>query len=138
MLSTICLSLKPVTRLPRILRGAARPEIQGTAPPDGFNDSVGRVPHGVTAHIILLNYPVQMQGWTIAPAVAMGNATVLNPSEDACLSIVCVAELVVKAGFPAGAFDPVTGYCHEACAAPMAHPTSTPPRSPVRPKLAST
>jgi aldehyde dehydrogenase (NAD+) len=104
--------------------GTAADKIHGETIPylDGFNVSVVRVPHGVTAHIIPWNYPAQMLGRTIAPALAMGNAAVLKPSEDACLSSIRIAELVVKAGFPAGAFNLVTGYGHEAGAALTAHP----------------
>jgi aldehyde dehydrogenase (NAD+) len=104
--------------------GTAADKIHGQTIPylDGFNVSVVHVPHGVTAHIIPWNYPAQMLGRTIAPALAMGNAAVLKPSEDACLSSIRLAELVVEAGFPAGAFNLVTGYGYEAGAALTAHP----------------
>ena len=42
-------------------------------------------PKGVTAHIIPWNYPGQMFGRTVAPALAVGNACVVKPAEDACL-----------------------------------------------------
>jgi aldehyde dehydrogenase (NAD+) len=80
------------------------------------------VPHGVTAHIIPWNYPAQMFGRTLAPALAMGNAAVLKPSEDACLSGLRLAELAMEAGLPPGALNVVTGYGHEAGAALTAHP----------------
>jgi len=81
-----------------------------------------RVPHGVTAHIIPWNYPAQMFGRTLGPAIAMGNACVLKPSEDACLSPLKLAALFVEAGLPPGALNVVTGYGHEAGAALTAHP----------------
>ena len=104
--------------------GTSADKIHGETVPylNGFNVSVVRVPYGVTAHIIPWNYPAQMLGRTIAPALAMGNATVLKPSEDACLSSIRIAELIVEAGFPAGAFNLVTGYGYEAGAALTAHP----------------
>lgn len=104
--------------------GTAADKIHGQTIPylDGFNVSVVRVPHGVTAHIIPWNYPAQMLGRTIAPALAMGNAAVLKPSEDACLSSIRLVELVAQAGFPAGALNLVTGYGYEAGAALTAHP----------------
>ncbi len=104
--------------------GTAADKIHGQTVPylDGYNVSVVRVPHGVTAHIIPWNYPAQMLGRTIAPALAMGNAAVLKPSEDACLSSIRIAELFEEAGFPAGSFNLVTGYGHEAGAALTAHP----------------
>lgn len=104
--------------------GAAADKVHGETIPylDGYNVSVVRVPHGVTAHIIPWNYPAQMFGRTLAPALAMGNAAVLKPSEDACLSSIRLGELVMEAGLPDGALNIVTGYGHEAGAALAAHP----------------
>lgn len=104
--------------------GGAADKVHGQTIPylNGYNVSVVRVPHGVTAHIIPWNYPAQMFGRTLAPALAMGNATVLKPSEDACLSSLKLGELAVEAGFPPGALNIVTGYGHEAGAALTAHP----------------
>ncbi|RJG02913.1 aldehyde dehydrogenase family protein [Noviherbaspirillum sedimenti] len=103
--------------------GAAADKVHGMTVPfmEGFNVRVERVPHGVTAHIIPWNYPAQMFGRTLAPALAMGNATVLKPSEDACLSGLEIAKLALEAGFPPGAINIVTGYGHEAGAALTAH-----------------
>lgn len=104
--------------------GAAADKVHGQTIPylSGYNVSVVRVPHGVTAHIIPWNYPAQMFGRTLAPALAMGNAAVLKPSEDACLSVIRLGELAQEAGLPAGALNIVTGYGHEAGAALTAHP----------------
>jgi len=89
---------------------------------NGYSVTLLREPLGVTGHIIPWNYPAQMMGRTIAPALAMGNATVLKPAEDACVSTLRVAELATEAGLPAGALNVVTGYGHEAGAALAAHP----------------
>ena len=89
---------------------------------DGYAVSVLREPLGVTGHIIPWNYPAQMLGRTLAPALAMGNATVLKPAEDACLSTLKIAQLAIEAGFPEGAMNVVTGYGHEAGAALAGHP----------------
>jgi aldehyde dehydrogenase (NAD+) len=104
--------------------GAAADKVHGQTIPylNGYNVSVVRVPHGVTAHIIPWNYPAQMFGRTLAPALAMGNAAVLKPSEDACLSVIRLGELAMEAGLPPGALNIVTGYGHEAGAALTAHP----------------
>lgn len=67
----------------------------------GYNVEVQREPHGVTGHIIPWNYPAQMFGRSVAPALAMGNATVLKPAEDACLTALRIGELAVEAGLPA-------------------------------------
>lgn len=104
--------------------GAAADKVHGQTIPylSGYNVSVVRVPHGVTAHIIPWNYPAQMFGRTLAPALAMGNAAVLKPSEDACLSVIKLGELALQAGLPPGVLNIVTGYGHEAGAALTAHP----------------
>lgn len=104
--------------------GSAADKIHGEQIPylNGYNVQVVRVPHGVTAHIIPWNYPAQMFGRTLAPALAMGNACVLKPSEDACLSGIKLAELLMEAGLPPGALNVVTGYGYEAGAALTAHP----------------
>ncbi len=71
-------------------------------------------PHGVTGHIIPWNYPMQIFGRSVGGALAAGNACVVKPAEDACLSLLRIAELAAECGFPAGALNIVTGYGHEA------------------------
>jgi aldehyde dehydrogenase (NAD+) len=104
--------------------GGAADKVHGQIVPflEGYTVSVLREPHGVTGHIIPWNYPAQILGRTLAPALAMGNATVLKPAEDACLSTLEVARLAAAAGLPEGAFNIVTGYGHEAGAALAGHP----------------
>jgi len=104
--------------------GGAADKVHGETIPylDGYNVSVVRVPLGVTGHIIPWNYPAQMMGRTLAPALAMGNAAVVKPSEDACQSAIRLAELAMEAGLPPGALNLVTGYGAEAGAALTAHP----------------
>jgi aldehyde dehydrogenase (NAD+) len=71
-------------------------------------------PHGVTGHIIPWNYPMQIFGRSVGGALAAGNACVVKPAEDACLSLLRIAELAAEVGFPDGALNIVTGYGHEA------------------------
>jgi len=80
-----------------------------------------REPHGVTGHIIPWNYPLQIFGRSVGAALATGNACVVKPAEDACLSLLRVAELAAEAGLPDGALNIVTGLGHEAGAALAAH-----------------
>jgi aldehyde dehydrogenase (NAD+) len=89
---------------------------------NGHQVTLLREPLGVTAHIIPWNYPAQMLGRTVAPALAMGNAAVLKPAEDTSLSALRFAELALEAGLPAGALNVVTGLGEEAGAALSAHP----------------
>ncbi len=88
----------------------------------GYTVLTIREPHGVTGHIVPWNYPLQIFGRSVGAALAAGNACVVKPAEDACLSILRVAALAREAGLPAGALNIVTGYGHEAGAALAAHP----------------
>jgi len=81
-----------------------------------------REPHGVTGHIVPWNYPLQIFGRSVAASLAAGNACVVKPAEDACLSLLRVAEIAAEVGLPAGALNIVTGLGIEAGAALAAHP----------------
>jgi aldehyde dehydrogenase (NAD+) len=81
-----------------------------------------RVPHGVTGHITPWNYPAQLLARTVAPALAMGNASVLKPAEETSLTSVWIAALATESGLPDGVFNVVPGRGHEAGAALTAHP----------------
>jgi len=89
---------------------------------DGYTVLTLREPHGVTGHIIPWNYPMQILGRTVAAALAAGNACVVKPAEDACLSVLRVAQLAAEAGLPPGAFNVVTGLGAEAGQALAEHP----------------
>ena len=89
---------------------------------DGYTVLTWREPHGVTGHVIPWNYPMQIFGRSVGGALAAGNVCVVKPSEDACLSLLRVAELAAEAGFPAGAINIVTGYGHEVGDALARHP----------------
>lgn len=104
--------------------GGAADKVHGQVIPylNGYNVSVVREPLGVTAHITPWNYPAQMFGRTVAPALAMGNAVVLKPAEEACAICLEFGQLAIDAGFPSGALNIVTGLGEEAGAALTAHP----------------
>ncbi|MFN3823941.1 MAG: aldehyde dehydrogenase family protein [Pseudorhodobacter sp.] len=104
--------------------GGAADKVHGEQIPflNGYYVTAEREALGVTGHIIPWNYPAQMIGRTLAPALAMGNATVLKPAEDACLTPLLIAELAVEAGFPPGAINVVPGLGAEAGAALADHP----------------
>jgi aldehyde dehydrogenase (NAD+) len=80
---------------------------------NGYSVMTWREPHGVTGHIIPWNYPMQIFGRSVGGGLAAGNVCVVKPSEDACLSLIRVAQLAAGVGFPAGAINIVTGYGHE-------------------------
>ena len=88
----------------------------------GYTVYTLRQPHGVTGHILPWNYPMQMVGRSIGAALATGNATVLKPAEEACLTALAFAAICDEAGLPKGAFNVVTGLGEEVGAALSAHP----------------
>ncbi|MEO8907099.1 MAG: aldehyde dehydrogenase family protein, partial [Microbacteriaceae bacterium] len=104
--------------------GGAADKVHGQQIPylNDFHVVVLREPHGVTAHILPWNYPAQMFGRSVVPALAMGNAAVLKPSEDACLTPLAFCGIAKEAGLPDGALNVVTGLGEEAGAALTAHP----------------
>lgn len=104
--------------------GSAADKVHGEVIPfvNGHTVNLVREPLGVTAHIIPWNYPAQMFGRSVGPALAMGNAAVVKPAEDTSLSTLRIAELAVAAGLPPGALNIVTGLGEEAGAALTAHP----------------
>jgi len=89
---------------------------------DGYTVLTLREPYGVTGHIIPWNYPAQILGRSVGAALAMGNACVVKPAEDASLSTLMVGQLALDVGFPPGAFNIVPGYGEEAGAALAGHP----------------
>jgi len=103
--------------------GGAADKLHGdTIPyPREFTVLTWREPHGVSGHIIPWNYPLQIFGRSVGAALAAGNACVVKPAEDACLSLLRVAELAAGIGLPAGALNVVTGLGREAGAALAAH-----------------
>jgi aldehyde dehydrogenase (NAD+) len=115
-----------VTALARYLEyyGSAADKLHGETIPflNGYTVAIVRDPHGVTGHIIPWNYPAQIFGRSIAASLACGNACVVKPAEDACLSVIRFAELARDVGFPAGALNIVAGLGGEAGAALSAHP----------------
>jgi aldehyde dehydrogenase (NAD+) len=103
--------------------GGAADKVHGQTIPyqSGYTVLTLREPHGVTGHIIPWNYPMQILGRSVGAALAMGNACVLKPGEDASLSALEVGRLALEAGLPAGVLNIVTGYGEEAGAALAGH-----------------
>ena len=79
-------------------------------------------PLGVVGQIIPWNFPLLMQAWKLAPALATGNTVVLKTAEQTPLSALRVGELIIKAGFPPGVVNILSGYGPTAGAA-IAHHT---------------
>lgn len=104
--------------------GGAADKLHGETIPylDGYTVYTLREPHGVTGHIVPWNYPMQIIGRSVGAALATGNACVLKPAEDACLTALAFADLARAAGLPDGALNVVPGLGGEAGAALTAHP----------------
>lgn len=87
-----------------------------------FHVYTRREPLGVCGSVIAWNYPLQLFGRAVAPAVVTGNAVVLKPADETPRSAVRLAELALEAGFPPGIINVVPGIGAEAGAALAAHP----------------
>ncbi|RFU28415.1 hypothetical protein B7463_g7914, partial [Scytalidium lignicola] len=68
------------------------------------------------------NFPLAMAAWKLGPALACGNTIVMKPAEQTPLSILFLATLIVKAGFPPGVVNILNGYGRTAGAALASHP----------------
>jgi aldehyde dehydrogenase (NAD+) len=98
-------------------------KIQGkTIPIDGNYFCYTRLePVGVVGQIIPWNFPMLMQAWKLAPALATGNTVVMKPAEQTPLSALRIAELIVEAGYPPGVVNMLPGYGPTAGAAIARH-----------------
>ncbi len=83
---------------------------------------IAKEPIGVCALITPWNWPMNQLVIKAAPALAAGCTMVAKPSEFSPLSAIRFAELVNEAGFPAGVYNHITGYGHDAGAALSRHP----------------
>lgn len=104
--------------------GGAADKVMGETIPylDGYTVYTLREPHGVTGHIVPWNYPMQIIGRSVGAALTMGNACVLKPAEEACLTALAFGQIAQEAGLPAGALNIVPGLGGEAGAALSANP----------------
>lgn len=104
--------------------GALADKLEGSSIPlgDGYVDYTVPVPHGVSAHIIPWNYPAEMVGRGVAPALAAGNAVVIKAPELDPLGCHVIVEAAEAAGLPPGAVNLVTGDGPVAGAALVGHP----------------
>lgn len=66
-------------------------------------------PVGVTAHIIPWNYPLSTTARSIAPALAAGCTVVVKPAEQTPMTALLLADILHRAGLPAGVCSVVTG-----------------------------
>jgi aldehyde dehydrogenase (NAD+) len=98
-------------------------KVQGkTIPIDGdFFCYTRHEPIGVVGQIIPWNYPMLMQSWKLAPALATGNTVVMKPAEQTPLSALRIGELLLEAGYPDGVVNILPGFGPTAGAALARH-----------------
>ncbi|OZI34196.1 aldehyde dehydrogenase [Bordetella genomosp. 10] len=77
--------------------------------PTGQLNYTLREPLGVILQIMPWNSPLYLAGWNAAPALAMGNAVLLKPSELTPLTALALAKLALDAGLPPGTLNVVNG-----------------------------
>ena len=70
---------------------------------------VSREPVGVIGVITPWNFPIAIPAWKIAPALCYGNCVVFKPAELVPSSAWALADILHRAGVPAGVFNLVTG-----------------------------
>lgn len=81
-----------------------------------------RKPVGVVGLVTPWNLPLYLLTWKLAPALAMGNSVVAKPSELTPTTASMLADLMERAGLPAGVFNVVHGSGAEAGQALCSHP----------------
>jgi aminomuconate-semialdehyde/2-hydroxymuconate-6-semialdehyde dehydrogenase len=67
-------------------------------------------PAGVVSAIAPWNFPLMLETWKVAPALAWGNTVVLKPAEDTPVSAAVLGRLAIEAGFPPGVLNVVQGF----------------------------
>ena len=75
----------------------------------GVEVEITREPVGVVGIIAPWNFPLAIPAWKIAPALAYGNTVVFKPAEIVPGCAWALAEILSRAGLPAGVFNLVIG-----------------------------
>ena len=75
----------------------------------GIAVEISREPVGVVGAITPWNFPLAIPAWKIAPALAYGNCVVFKPAELVPGCAWALADILARAGVPAGVFNLVMG-----------------------------
>ncbi|MBM7643150.1 NADP-dependent glyceraldehyde-3-phosphate dehydrogenase [Streptococcus loxodontisalivarius] len=112
-------SVSEITRTASIIRYAAEEglRMEGEVLEGGSFEAaskkkiavVRREPLGLVLAISPFNYPVNLAGSKIAPALISGNVVALKPPTQGSISGLLLAEAFAEAGVPAGVFSTITG-----------------------------
>ena len=104
------IDLPMVSNVYRYYAGYADKVFGKTIPMNGPFFTYTRLePKGVAAQIIPWNFPLAMQAWKIAPALAAGCTMILKPAEQTPLTALRVGELLIEAGMPPGVVNILPG-----------------------------
>ncbi|MFF3483843.1 succinic semialdehyde dehydrogenase [Streptomyces sp. NPDC002701] len=68
-----------------------------------------RHPRGVVGQIVPWNYPLELSVGDALPAFVAGNAVVMKPDTETCLTALWARDLLIEAGLPADVFQVVLG-----------------------------
>jgi acyl-CoA reductase-like NAD-dependent aldehyde dehydrogenase len=88
----------------------------------GVEVSVMREPVGVVGIITPWNFPLAIPAWKIAPALAFGNCVAFKPAELVPGCAYALAQIIERAGVPAGVFNLTMGSGAEVGAALVSSP----------------
>ena len=95
----------------RFFADHAKMAVADTLPMDTGHHAYSRFePAGVVVAIAPWNFPLMLETWKVAPALAWGNTVVLKPAEDTPTSAAILGRLAIEAGFPEGVLNVVHGY----------------------------
>ncbi|TDB87553.1 aldehyde dehydrogenase [Actinomadura sp. 7K534] len=95
----------------RFFADHARLSSAETLPMDSGHHAYTRYePAGVVAAIAPWNFPLMLETWKVAPALAWGNTVVLKPAEQTPASATLLARLALEAGMPPGVLNVVHGF----------------------------
>lgn len=75
---------------------------------DGRRTFVVKQPIGVSVALVPWNFPVAMIIRKVAAALAAGCSIIVKPSPETPLSVLALADLALRAGFPPGVFNVIT------------------------------
>lgn len=90
-----------------------------TAPAGGSRFLVAKQPVGPCVFITPWNFPMAMGTRKIGPAIAAGCTSVIKPAAETPLSTLALADILVRAGLPAGVVNVVTTSRSDDVMAPM-------------------
>lgn len=79
------------------------------SPEEGFYKIVEQCPLGVCAAVLAWNGSLHFLSWKLAPALALGNTTIVKPSEKSPLAVLAFGHLIKAAGFPDGVVNILAG-----------------------------